>query len=179
VQDDTLEVEKYLIVGRNLESEVDFISEAVGEPDEIPYLEPFRLILSSSETDIFDSLDEDARKRFYSVYWQGAPEQRRYFEERCEESSIYSTAYRESWQTDRGRVYIIYGPPDDIDAVVFQGEQVPYEIWFYYGGGNDWFVFADRSAIGNYEQVYSTIEGEVSYSNWEDMIEPISGAGGG
>ncbi|MCK4806358.1 MAG: GWxTD domain-containing protein, partial [Candidatus Aegiribacteria sp.] len=109
-QNDTLEADKYLIVSRYLESEVDLISEAVGELDEIPYPNHFGLILLPNEADIYNSLDEDARKSFYAAYWQGAPEQRLQFEERCEESNRYSSVYRESWRTDRGRVYVIYGP---------------------------------------------------------------------
>ncbi|MCD4701389.1 MAG: GWxTD domain-containing protein [Candidatus Aegiribacteria sp.] len=173
-QNDTLETDKYLIVGRNMESEDDFISESVGELDEIPYPDHFRLILSSTEASIYDSLDEDARKRFYSAYWQWAPEQRGLFEERCEESNQYTSVQRESWRTDRGRVYVIYGPPDDIESVLLQGRQVPHEIWYYYVGGNESFVFADRNGTGNYEQVYSSVEGEVSYTNWESMISPVS-----
>ena len=177
-QQDTLEVFKHLIVGRNLESENEFVVDSVAELDEIPFPDHFRLILSHTETDLFDSLDEDARLRFYTAYWQGVPDQRRQFEERCVGSSIYASVQRESWRTDRGRVYVIYGPPDDIESELFQGEHVPYEIWYYYGGGNDSFVFADRSGTGDYEQVYSSIEGEVSYTNWEDMIAPASVGGG-
>ncbi len=178
-QHDTLEVSKYLIVGRNLESEDEFIGDAVAEPDEIPFPDHFRLILSSDEAEILDNLDDEAMLRFYTAYWLGAPEQRREFEERCEETNRFTSVLKESWRTDRGRVYVIYGPPDDIESVLFQGEQVPYEIWFYYGGGNERFVFADRSGTGDYEQVFSTIEGEVSYTNWEDMIAPFSSGGGG
>ena len=177
-QHDTIEVHKYLIVGRNLESEEEFIGEAVAELDELQYPDHFRLILSPTEADIYDNLDEDAMLRFYTAYWQGAPEQRLLFEERCGESNRYASVLRESWKTDRGRVYVIYGSPDDIESAVFQGEQVPYEIWYYYGGGNESFVFADRSGTGDYEQVYSSIEGEVSYTNWEDMIAPFSSGGG-
>ncbi|NOQ21073.1 MAG: GWxTD domain-containing protein [Candidatus Aegiribacteria sp.] len=174
-----LEVSKYLIVGRNMESEAEFIGDAVAELDEIPYPDHFRIILSPAEADVYDSLDEDAMKRFYSAYWRGAPEQRGQFEERCGESSRYASVQRESWRTDRGRVYVIYGPPDDIESVLFRGGQVPYEIWYYYEGGNESFVFADRSGTGDYEQVYSSVEGEVSYTNWEDMIAPVSAGGGG
>ena len=177
-QHDTLEVSKHLIVGRNLESEDVFIDDALAEFDEIQFPDHFRLILSHTETDIYDSLDEDAMLRFYIAYWQGAPQQRQQFEQRCEESNRYASIHRESWRTDRGRVYVIYGPPDDIESELFQGEHVPYEIWYYYGGGNDSFVFADRSGTGDYEQVYSSIEGEVSYTNWEDMIAPTSVGGG-
>lgn len=176
-QNDTLETDKYLIVSKDLELETGFIPEAVTELDTIPYPDHFRLILSPNETDIYDNLDEDARVRFYAAYWQEAPEQRLQFEVRCEESTRYSSVQRESWRTDRGRVYVIYGPPDDIESVLFLGEQVPHEIWYYYEGGSESFVFADRSGTGLYEQVYSSVEGEVSYTNWEDMISTISRGG--
>jgi GWxTD domain-containing protein len=176
-QNDTLEVDKYLMIGRNLESEDEFIGETTGEPVEIPYPNHFRLILTDTEADLYDGLDSDGRKRFYTVYWQGAPEQREYFEECCEGSARYSSGNREAWETDRGRVYVIYGPPDDIESELFQGTQIPYEIWYYYGGRNDSFVFADRTGAGSYEQVYSSVEGEISYTNWEKMIS-TTGIGG-
>ena len=176
-QNDTLEVDKYLMIARYLESENEFTGEATGEPDKIPFPDHFGLILNHNEADLYDGLDTDGRMRFYTAYWLGAPEQRQQFEERCEESERYSNDYRESWETDRGRVYVIYGPPDDIESEVFQGEHVPYEIWYYYEGRNDSFIFADRRGIGDYEQVYSSVEGEVSYTNWEQMISP-TGIGG-
>lgn len=174
--EDTLETEKYLVVGRSLETDS---AAPADQTADIPYPGQFRLILSETERGVFDSLDEEAGRRFYSAYWQNSPDQREAFEQRCEEAERrYSNPYRESWETDRGRVYIIYGPPDDIEAVSFQGEQVPYEIWYYYGRGNERFVFADRTGTGLYEQVFSTIEGEVSYTNWERMIAPVSGGTG-
>lgn len=181
VQGDTLEVEKLLMVGR----EAEHISESGGEsPEEVtllPYPEHFRLILSARERDIYDNLDEDAAVRFYSAYWQGLTEQRQRFETRCSESDRYSAAFRDGWETDRGRVYVIYGPPDDIEAVLFQGDLVPHEIWYYYESMNERFIFADRRGIGEYEQIFSTLEGELSYSNWEEMMSPVSstGTGGG
>lgn len=176
-QEDTSEARKDLMVARILEGDTDIPDISVTS-EEIQYLDEFRLILSQSELSVFDSLDDEAKSRFYASYWQNAPEQRELFEQRCEDSRRYASSIREGWQTDRGRVYVIYGPPDDIESVSFQGEQVPYEIWYYYGGANEQFVFADLSGFGDYEQVFSTVEGEVSYSNWEDMISTISEGGG-
>ena len=180
IQGDTLEVEKFLMVGR----ETEFASESGGEsPEEVtvlPYPAHFRLILSERERDIYDNLNEDAMVRFYSAYWQGRTEQRQQFETNCGESERYSSTFRDGWETDRGRVYVVHGPPDDIEAVLFQGDLVPHEIWYYYESMNERFIFADRRGIGEYEQIFSTLEGEVSYSNWEEMISPISaGPGGG
>lgn len=176
---DTLEAEKYLVVARTTETGTAGPAQVAGEEAELLYPDEFRLILSSSERTLFDSLDEQARSRFYEAYWQGSPEQRLAFEQRCREAERYSNPFSEGWQTDRGRVYIIYGPPDDIDSVLFEGATVPHETWYYFGGGNPRFVFADRSGTGRYEQIYSNVEGEISYSNWQRMLSPISGTAGG
>ena len=181
MQGDTLEVEKFLMVGREVESVSEFGGESPEEVTVLPYPEHFRLILSARDCDIYDNLDEDAIVRFYSAYWQGRTEQRQQFETRCSESERYAGAFRDGWETDRGRVYVIYGPPDDIEAVLFQGDLVPHEIWYYYESMNESFIFADRRGIGEYEQIFSTLEGEVSYSNWEEMLSPVTGirSGGG
>lgn len=177
--DDTLETEKYLVIGReeNAQAATPVVS---GDAEEaVPYLEQFALLLNSGERDLFENLDQDARARFYLAYWGGDPRGRRDFETRCGEAERYAIPGMAGWKTDRGRVYVIYGRPDDIDAVLFQGEHVPYEIWYYHEHGNEKFVFADLDGTGNYRQVFSTVEGEISYTNWERMLAPISGGGGG
>ena len=57
----------------------------------------------------------------------------------------------EGWKTDRGRIYIIYGPPDSIyrnDSNPFSNEP-PYIIWTY-NNLHLRFVFVDELNIGDY-----------------------------
>ena len=35
------------------------------------------------------------------------------------------------WKTDRGRVYVLYGEPSEIEKFPNQMDQKPYEIWHY------------------------------------------------
>jgi GWxTD domain-containing protein len=57
------------------------------------------------------------------------------------------------WRTDRGRTYIMFGPPDEIESHP-AGEPFPYEVWRYWyleGIGSDlraWFV--DPQLTGDY-----------------------------
>ena len=37
------------------------------------------------------------------------------------------------WKTDRGRIYIILGEPNDINRMTSKGELYDCEIWFYQG----------------------------------------------
>ena len=38
---------------------------------------------------------------------------------------------RQGWETDRGRIFIIYGPPDDVERPPVKKRQPLYEIWTY------------------------------------------------
>ena len=59
----------------------------------------------------------------------------------------------DGWKTDRGMVYIIYGPPDYIDRHPLDVESKPYEIWEYYDV-NRRFIFVDESGFGDYRLLY-------------------------
>ncbi len=59
------------------------------------------------------------------------------------------------WQTDRGHMYIVYGPPDEIESHP-QGDALtyPFETWRYWHvegiGDKVYFRFVDRAATGDY-----------------------------
>ncbi len=53
------------------------------------------------------------------------------------------------WRSDRGRIYIKYGEPDDIQSEVHPIEEYPYIIWTYYQEKLE-FVFADTGGYGQY-----------------------------
>ena len=56
------------------------------------------------------------------------------------------------WQTDRGRVYIIYGKPDDIQRDDTSYGTGSYVVW-YYNNLNKKFVFWDEYGFGEYQLV--------------------------
>ena len=58
----------------------------------------------------------------------------------------------EGWRTDMGMVFIIFGPPNDVDRHPFDVDQKPYEIWRYYGINYE-FVFVDQSGFGDYRLI--------------------------
>ena len=53
------------------------------------------------------------------------------------------------WRTDRGRILIKFGKPDEIDRHPFEMDRKPYVIWRYYGIRKE-FVFEDVSGFGDY-----------------------------
>ena len=57
--------------------------------------------------------------------------------------------YLEGWRTDRGMVYILFGPPDNVDRHPFDIDAKPYDVWSYYDL-NHTFVFVDETGFGDY-----------------------------
>jgi len=55
----------------------------------------------------------------------------------------------EGWLTDRGRILIKFGYPDDIERHPFDMDSKPYEVWRYYNLRKI-FVFVDRTGFGDY-----------------------------
>jgi len=58
----------------------------------------------------------------------------------------------EGWKTDRGNIYIKYGPPSDVERHVDQLNLPPYEIW-YYEKLDRRFYFEDKSGVGDFHLV--------------------------
>ncbi len=55
----------------------------------------------------------------------------------------------DGWLTDRGRIYIKFGQPDDIERHPFEAGSYPFEIWRYYTLRKT-FLFIDRTGFGDY-----------------------------
>ena len=61
----------------------------------------------------------------------------------------FSGMGEDGWLTDRGRIFIKFGEPDDIERHPFESNSLPYEIWRYYNLRKV-FVFIDRTGFGDY-----------------------------
>lgn len=59
---------------------------------------------------------------------------------------------KEGWQTDRGNIYLKYGPPTDVERHQDQLNLPPYEIW-YYDKIDRRFYFQDKSGVGDFHLV--------------------------
>ena len=53
------------------------------------------------------------------------------------------------YKSDRARVFMKYGTPDQIESANYEQSTRPYEIWYYYNI-NRRFVFVDVSGFGEY-----------------------------
>jgi len=53
------------------------------------------------------------------------------------------------WASDRGRIYIKYGAPDEITSDTYPLGMYPHIVWYYYKQNLE-FVFADTKGYGQY-----------------------------
>lgn len=87
---------------------------------------------------------------------------------------LYGTRIHKGYETDRGRVYLQYGPPNSIAKSDFEPSAYPYEIWHYYTIANQTnrrFVFLLREfATNNYELIHSDALGEIYNPRWQIRI---------
>ncbi len=65
--------------------------------------------------------------------------------------------YGPGWRTDMGRIYIKYGPPDQVESRPYQGSVPGAEIWTY-GRPLRRFLFEDRDGFGRYVLVSPVFE---------------------
>jgi len=122
----------------------------------------------------------EGKRQFLADFWSKVAEGKSYFPPIQREAYMqrvrianlkYGLFGKEGWQTDRGRVFIIYGKPDEIERFPSTMESKPYEIWRYFNIENGVeFIFVDRAGTGEYELVHSTKRGELQDENWQRFI---------
>lgn len=134
-------------------------------------------IISDQERKAFRQLQTDEeRQRFIQQFWSrrdpspGTP-QNEYLEEHYRRMAYaddhFSAKGMPGWKTDRGRIYIMFGPPDEIDSHSTGGRRpegpagivstFPFEKWTYRFiegiGNNVSLEFVDTTGTGEYNMI--------------------------
>jgi GWxTD domain-containing protein len=133
-----------------------------------------RYITGDAERKQFAQLKGAEPKRsFLSAFWRGRPTGYRdeYLARVVSTNSRFSVMGKKGYRTDRGRVYIVYGAPDDVERHPNESESRSYEIWTYNNvQGGVIFVFLQRDVSGDYELVHSTHRSELHDENWQRLL---------
>jgi GWxTD domain-containing protein len=124
------------------------------------FLSQVRYIIKRAEKKKFLSLATNAdRVQFRKEFWKKRdpdpatddnPFKRQYFERMEEANRIFSEGSAPGWLTDRGRVFILLGPPGEkrVYPTGYRIRDLPSEVWFY---GYFPIIFVDRTRSGDYE----------------------------
>jgi GWxTD domain-containing protein len=86
----------------------------------------------------------------------------------------YGSAIIPGFRSDRGRIFLTYGPPDAVVSRPNDPGEYPYEIWQYYKieqFSNKRFIFYNPMVVGNdYQLLHSDIPGELSNTRWRQEL---------
>lgn len=128
-------------------------------PDHQEFLSKVRYIITHEEKRIFLNLAPSERDEFIEEFWEKRdpdPEteenefKKKYFERIQEANHLFAEGATAGWLEDRGRIYILLGPPEHRDAYprgyTFYGP--PMEIWYY---GIYPIIFTDEFYSGDYD----------------------------
>lgn len=133
--------------------------------------------------------DPEMMKRFMYSFWKKRnpenPESAwlKYWEEVKKVEEAYATNLLKGYDTDRGRVYLQYGPPNTISPNYFEPNTFPYEIWHYYTlsdhlnppQSNRKFVFANTSrGSSEFQLIHSDADNEINNRRWHHDIHQRS-----
>jgi GWxTD domain-containing protein len=140
-----------------------------------------KFIASNNEIAQYEKLSElESKREFLFNFWQrrdpnpNTPENefKREFEDRIKfVENRFKTFNKTGSKTDRGRVYLQYGEPDEMELHPNDYDKKPYEIWYYNSiEGGVIFVFGDITGYSDYELLHSTKRGELRDDNWVRRI---------
>ncbi len=130
-------------------------------PADKEFLSKVRYIITKKERKIFLELPDSEKEKFKEEFWKKRdPEpsteenefKMEYFNRIERANELFISEGRPGWLTDRGRIYVLFGPPTDRLTYPMGGDPYSYcrEVWYY---GNFPIVFVDSTCTGSYRLV--------------------------
>ncbi len=130
------------------------------ESDDAEFYNKVMYIITQQEKKVFLELPHSERKAFREEFWEKrdpSPETEEnefkttYFNRIQKADELFIGEGRQGWATDRGRIYILFGPPTDRMTSFPSGfSNACREIWYY---GNFPVVFIDKYCTGQFKLV--------------------------
>jgi GWxTD domain-containing protein len=125
-------------------------------PEYKEFISKVRYIVTKEERKIFLELPDSEKKEFIEEFWSRRDpdpdtvenEFKEEYFQRIDEANRLFHGGRPGWLQDRGRIYILFGPPTERHTYTMQSDSAPREVWYY---GNFPVVFIDHMGTGDYK----------------------------
>jgi len=124
-----------------------------------------------------DKMSDSTKRQFFYSFWynqNNVDPQKAWEDYKLQVKKInrlFSTKVRKGYQTDRGRIYLKYGAPNNIIDRPNEPSAYPYQIWHYHKiakFNNKRFVFYMPDLVTNeYTILHSDVPGEFYNSKWQ------------
>lgn len=174
------EVERRLAEAAALEPGEEFAGATEAQLDTL--VVPLVYLAATGEMGVYRDLTVEGKRRWLREFWRRrdptpgtrANEAQAGFYRRIAEAN---RRFREGgaaavpgWRTDRGRILILYGDPDEVLRRPSSGPRGPWEAWKYSRSRQLKYVFLDQTRLGNYVLMYTDDRRERSYPDWESIM---------
>jgi len=127
-------------------------------------------------------------KRWFYYFWQSRDSLhpleawQKYLGDVIKVNNTFNMPNLKGYRTDRGRIYLQYGPPNIRDVEKMNPVTYPHEIWEYYklpdGEIDTKFVFYSTAVeTNNYVLLHSTATGEIHNPQWQSALYSTVGSG--
>lgn len=119
-----------------------------------------RYVATSKEQNyIEEGKNEDERQLRFDLFWKNLDptpntDRNEAFDEYFKRVAFVNKSmrsYTDGWLTDKGSVYIVFGPPSNIENSFNSATGVKYERWVY--SNNKEFIFSDNSGFGDFRLI--------------------------
>ena len=147
------------------------------EADVEKYYNQIKYIATDKELSLYRQLDTKGKQEFLLQFWRSRdpnPEtpENEFMLQHFQRIDYCEKHFRNGLNSDRGRIYIQYGPPVDIMRNFSSLEySKPVEIWTYSLDGRVEFIFVDRINDDNYVLMHSTHPNEISNPGWQQVFQ--------
>ncbi len=148
------------------------------------YLETLAWISTEQEKQFVQVLESyEQKKNYLYSFWE---KRRRFPEQKVEAlwrghlmaldyvNQQFKSDLNPGWKTDRGRVFLKYGIPNDVERHPSDNQAVPWELWRYSRLGtqsNVIFVFYDPDlTLEEYPLLHSSKYGELYNPRWQEQV---------
>ncbi|HEV2672120.1 MAG TPA: GWxTD domain-containing protein, partial [Gemmatimonadales bacterium] len=143
---------------------------------------PLFYLAPVSELNVYRGLSLEGKRRFLRNFWRerdptpGTPDnelQQGFYQRLAEANRRFregGAAEIPGWRTDRGKIFILHGEPDEIMRRPQNGNSNPWEAWKYTQARALKYVFYDQTRLGNYQLVYTDDRKEKGMPGWERLV---------
>jgi GWxTD domain-containing protein len=128
----------------------------------------------------FKSKDKEKARKHIQAFWIQTADKKsydawlKYKAQVWAVEKMYHTNFQQGFETDRGRVFLKYGAPNNIVSKETSPSEYPYEIWTYNKIGkfsNKRFIFYNPDLVNNaYRILHSDMIGELKNPAWQQTL---------
>jgi GWxTD domain-containing protein len=153
------DAEENIITTKKVPFDISRVQQREVSYESMPFYNEIEYFLTPKDYQKYNSLPEEGKKAFLDRFWRihdyyAVAERFQYADEH------YRYGDTPGYKTDRGRIYVKYGQPDEIERPLplQLEESKPFESWQYLNG--EQFIFVDISATNDFILVWTNAPDE-------------------